>query len=343
MKLAAIFSFSRQGSQTALRAAAALREEYHCQIYTTKQKPENEDLKILPDRIGAFTGSIFEQSDLLVYVGACGIAVRAIAPYIKSKTKDPAVICIDERAQFCISLLSGHIGGANRLTKQIAQKIGAEAIITTATDINHRFSVDEWANRKGFTIGNMNAAKEVSAAILEQEIPICADRPLSEHLPSGLYPGAEGNLGILVSIYRRKPFLNTLNLIPKTLTLGIGCRKGTTAQVIEKAVFRVLKEHNLDFRAVYEVASINLKSAEAGLLEFCRKYGLPIHFYDAKQLLTAQGNFTCSEFVKGITGVDNVCERSAVMGEKQLILKKTAYNGVTVAAAERDWEVSFEE
>lgn len=342
MKQAVIFSFSRQGGETAARIANALMEEFQCRIYIP-EKYSGGRLLPFPDRVGVVTGRIFAGTDLLVYVGACGIAVRSIAPYVKNKTMDPAVICVDECANFCISLLSGHIGGGNRWTKWLAEQIGAVPVITTATDINHRFSVDEWAAGQGYVIGSMKAAKDISSAILEQDIPICSDKLFPERLPSGLCHKEDGKIGIAVSIYKQSPFENTLNIIPKVLTLGIGCRKGIECKVIEAAVQKTLEENHLDLRAVQNVASIDLKSEEQGLLSFCEKYQLPINFYTAKQLLSMEGDFSSSDFVKSVTGVDNVCERSAVFDKKQLIVSKTAYNGVTVAVAETDWEVHFEE
>lgn len=342
MKQAVIFSFSRQGGETAVRIADALVEEFQCQIYIP-EKYSGGRLLPFPDRVGIVTGRIFAKTDLLVYVGACGIAVRSIAPYVKNKTMDPAVICVDECANFCISLLSGHIGGGNRWTKWVAEQIGAVPVVTTATDINHRFSVDEWAARQGYVIGSMKDAKDVSSAILEQDIPVYSDKPLPQKLPDGLCRKADGKIGIAVSVYKQTPFENTLNIIPKVLTLGIGCRKGMNCKTIEAAVQKTLEENLLDIRAVRNAASIDLKAGEKGLLTFCEKYRLPVNFYTAEQLLSVEGDFSSSGFVKSITGVDNVCERSAVCGGKRLIVNKTVYNGVTVAVAETDWEVHFEE
>jgi len=126
------------------------------------------------------------------------------------------------------------------------------------------------------------------------------------------------------------------------LHLGIGCRKGTPTEAIREAVERVLQEYNIDRRAIKCVASIDLKREEPGLLEFCAEQKLPVQFYAAGELKAVPGDFTPSEFVQSITGVDNVCERSALVGAKELIVRKTAMNGVTVALAAEHMEVRFE-
>lgn len=340
MKQAVIISFSRRGGETAGEIAASLEGEYTCRLYAP-EKYAGGNIKTLPDRVGTFTGTVFYDVDVLIYVGACGIAVRAIAPYIKSKTVDPAVICVDELATFCIALLSGHIGGGNRLTHYIANKIGATAVVTTATDVNRKFAVDEWAVGQGFVIGSMEAAKDVSAAILERDVFICADVPITGMLPAGLCPRDTGDVGISVSVYCKKPFENTLHILPRVLTVGIGCKRGTSKEVIESAVLSVFEENSLDFRAVAGVASIDLKSEEQGLLQFCDSCQIPIVFYTVPQLLAVPGTFTSSGFVESITGVDNVCERSAAASGGKIIVKKTVRDGVTVAVAERDWVVNL--
>lgn len=338
---AAILYFSRKGGETALRVAQCLTKEgYCCDLYAPGKHAEI-GVKTINGSARIFTGALMaEKTEAIIFIGACGIAVRSIAPYIKSKTVDPAIICVDECAKFAISLLSGHIGGGNRLTGTLAKGIDAVPVITTATDVNGRFSVDAWAAENGFVIGSMEAAKRVSAAILEKDIPICADVPITGTLRGGLCRG-DGELGICVSVRKQKPFEDTLFIIPRVLKLGIGCRRGTSCEQIETAVKEVLENSGLDFRAVRECASVNLKSDEEGLLKFCSKHNLPASFFSPEELRTLQGGFTASEFVNNTVGTDNVCERSAVFGGGRLIVPKTVGDGVTVAVAEALWEVHF--
>ena len=333
---AALFAFTRRGCETARRILTALPEA-QWQCFTLERFSEPGFGTLTPE----CCGQAFGTSDLLVFVGACGIALRKIAPYVRDKRTDPAVVCVDEQGTFVISLLSGHIGGANGLTKTIAQAIGAVPVITTATDVNGKFSVDTWAAENGCVIDDMKLAKAVSAAILERNVPFSSALPVTGRLPDGLTPEKTGDLGICVSFQESTPFENTLRLIPRILHLGLGCRKGTPKETIAQAVDRVFRENRLDFRAVCLAASIDLKQEEPGLLAFCRERELPVKFYSAAQLRAVPGEFTPSPFVRSVTGVDNVCERAALLGAERLLVKKTADCGVTVAVAVKHWEVHF--
>lgn len=338
MKIA-VFAYSRQGCAMARRVMTHFAGN-EVQPYTMERFEEPGFLPICrPSK--SFYGPIFHDVDAMVFVGSTGIAVREIAPHVRDKATDPAVVSLDELGKFCVPLLSGHIGGANDLALEIAAALGALPVITTATDINKRFSVDAWAARNGCVIDNLSRAKAVSAAILEQDVPLCCDYPITTTLPNGVKTGNSGEVGISISVYRDEPFEKTLRLIPKALHLGIGCRKGTPVETIREAVDEVLKAHNIDRRAVKCAATIDLKAEESGLLAFCQEQKLPVTFYSAEELKAIPGDFTSSAFVQSVTGVDNVCERAALIGAEKLIVKKTARNGVTVALAEEHWEVHF--
>lgn len=335
-----VFAFSRQGCRTARRVMELFKND-NVSAYTMERFGEDGFAPIgSPSR--TFYGDVFNNSDAIVFVGSVGIAVRKIAPYVKDKTTDPAVVSIDELGKFVIPLLSGHIGGANDLALNLAEKLGSTPVITTATDINHKFSVDAWAARNGYAIASLCRAKTVSAEILENDVALSSDYPIITALPNGVVMGESGKVGIRLSVYRDEPFEKTLRLIPPILHLGIGCRKGTEMSVIQEAVDTVLKTNSIDPRAVKCAASIDLKSGEEGLLQFCREKKLPVSFYSAEELKAVQGEFTPSEFVQSVTGVDNVCERAALIGAEKLIVKKTVMNGVTVAVAAEHWEVRFE-
>ena len=336
----AVFAYSRQGCKTARRVIDFFAG-HELQCYTMERFEEPGFLPIRrPSK--PFYGPIFNDVDAMVFVGSVGIAVREIAPHVRAKSTDPAVVSIDELGKFSVPLLSGHIGGANDLALALAETIGATPVITTATDINKKFSVDAWAARKGLVIASLSRAKAVSAAILEQNVPLKSDFSIVTNLPNGVVLADSGDVGIRISVFKDEPYERTLRLIPKVLHLGIGCRKGTPTEAIREAVERVLQEYNIDRRAIKCVASIDLKKEEAGLLEFCAERKLPVQFYTAGELKAVPGDFTPSEFMQSITGVDNVCERSALVGAKELIVKKTAMNGVTVALAAEHMEVRFE-
>ena len=295
------------------------------------------------EKIAADMGELFSSHEALIFIGACGIAVRSIAPHLKSKTEDPAVLVLDDRGRYVIPILSGHIGGANALARSLADKLGAEAIVTTATDGAGRFSCDAWASTHACAISSMEAAKAVSAAILVSDVPISSEFALPEILPTGLVPGGSGPLGVYIGVRGEGPFAKTLCLIPRIVTLGIGCRRGISAEAIREAVSEALASARIDPRAVCRVASIDVKRDEAGLVEYAGDIGAQLVFYSAEELSAVPGDFAESEFVKKTVGVGNVCERAAVLGAGigELLIGKTAHDGVTVAAAVRDWRVEF--
>ncbi len=338
MKLA-IFAYSRRGCALARRVLAALPEaEGAC--YTLERFGE-EGFRPIPQPSAPFYGELFQTMDALVFVGAAGIAVRSIAPHVRSKKTDPAVLCLDELGTWAIPLLSGHIGGANALARTLGEALGAQCVITTATDVNRRFSVDTWATEGGYALSSMAAAKAVSAAILEGDVPFLSALPVLTDPAPGLVPGESGRVGVYIGWEKKEPFETTLRLIPRALHLGLGCRRGTPEETIREAVEGTLAKAGIDPTAVKCAASIDLKKDEAGLLAFCEARGWPLAFYTAEELKALPGDFTPSAFVAKVTGVDNVCERAALMGAEKLILHKTAVNGVTVALAAEKTEVRF--
>ena len=338
---AAIFAFTARGKDTARAVRNCLADSgYEAALYAPERLAEG-DCAAYAGSLPDFTGTVFDR-DAIVFVGACGIAVRAIAPHVASKKSDPAVLCLDEKGQFVISLLSGHIGGANRLAHRLARALGATPVITTATDVNGRFSVDAWAAERDMAISDMAVAKRVSAEILTRDIPFWADEGGEPpRLPDGLVWQNTGELGICVSVRDITPFAETLLLTPRALRVGIGCRRGTSKEAIDAAIDHVFAENHLRPEAVAEAASIDVKQDEAGLLAACAGRGWPARFYSAEELVQVAGSFTPSAFVKNTVGVDNVCERAAAATGGRIIVPKTALNGVTVAVAETEWRIGF--
>ena len=328
MKLA-IFAFTKKGCLLAQRCREAMNAETTRMV--TMEKFGFPDFEAYQPPLSGCMESYFHWADTILFIGSTGMAVRAIAPWVRDKKQDPAVLVLDEGGRYLISILSGHIGGANALTRALAEKISAQPIITTATDVEGKFSVDTWATEQGLHISDMQLCKAVSAAILEGEVPICGENLPFAKLPTGLVEKDAGPLGIYVGIYNRQPFEKTLVLTPKCLTLGLGCRRGTPKENIEEAVKAVFAENDLRLEAVAQAASIDLKANEQGLLDFCTAYQIPVKFYTAEELKKAEGEFTPSAFVRSVTGVDNVCERAAVVAGGKLLVHKTAKNGVTVA------------
>ena len=302
--------------------------------------------------LSTWTEEHFSTNDALIFIGAIGIALRAIAPYIKTKTKDPAVVVVDELGQFSIPILSGHIGGANELALRISEILNAIPVITTATDINKVFAVDTWAKSQGLHILNPECIKLVSSKLLKGEsVHVKSDYPIQGNLPKNVYLNdlEDSNAGYDV-IITHKDLENerkndTLLLVPQIITVGIGCRKDISFEAIESSILNILESENYHILAINALASIDKKANEKGILEFAKKYDLPFNTYSAEELNSLEGDFTKSEFVKSVVEVDNVCERSAIMESNgKLIRRKDTCDGagVTVALAINDPIISWE-
>lgn len=280
-----------------------------------------------------------------MFIGATGIAVRYIAPYVKSKDTDPAVVCIDEHGKWAIALLSGHIGGCNLLTQRIADGTGAEPIITTATDLNGKFSVDTFAVRNGMGISSLKIAKDVSARVLDGRfVGFHSDIPIDGELPDGITIADSGEFGVCVSSDpQKKPFDVTLNLIPQDVVLGIGCKRGTDPEKLSGFVHSQLSKLGIAPERVACIASIDLKKDEGAILDLSRSLKIPSYFYSSEELNALEGDFSSSRFVQSVTQVDCVCERSAAKasGGNDFILRKTAEDGMTLAACTRKLEPRF--
>ncbi len=329
----ALTAFTRRGAGLALRLAQALSEDgCRCDTAFGQKLADALEFPHAYGSLGAWAGEQFAKADALVFVGASGIAVRAIAPFVRDKFTDPAVVSIDEMGRFAVPLLSGHAGGANDMARRLAEITGGAAAISTATDINGLFAVDSWAVERGFTVTDRKLAKEVSAVLLDGgRVGFTSDFPM-DCLP-GLHSGP-GELGVWVTARDSGgPFQRTLRLVPKCLALGIGCRRGMAEESIRAAVESALKDFGWDLAAVRAVGTIDLKKDEPGLLAFCRGLGVELTVYTAKELQGAEGKFTSSEFVRSVTGVDNVCERAAALLGGELVVPKQAGNGVTVAVS----------
>jgi cobalt-precorrin 5A hydrolase len=293
------------------------------------------------ESLGECVGKYFNAVDGLVFISATGIAVRSIAKYINHKGSDPAVVVVDESGKFCISLLSGHSGGANALAKNIADLIGAMPVITTATDVENKFAVDDFARKNKLKIVNWKKAKEISVDILEgKKKGIFSELPVVGNIPKELYFADKSESDIVISYYKSE---NALQLIPKIIAVGVGCKKNTESEKIAFAIGACLKAENILPDAVFCISSIDLKKNEKGIIDYCDGKGLPFITFSAEKLQVVEGDFSKSDFVKNVTGVSNVCERSAVCASNgRLICRKKVYDGVTVALAEVKGSVSFE-
>ena len=316
----------------------------------------------------AWTALAWETSDALLFVGAAGIAVRAIAPHVASKATDSAVVVIDEAGRFAVPLLSGHLGGANELAQTVARAAGAIPVITTATDVRGVWAVDTWARCAGLAVSNPEAIKRVSARLLSGgRVTLYSDMPISGQPPEGVdvasdraradivvSPFAGANAGasvraaettgeVLPAGETGKPAPEPLRLVVPCIVAGIGCRRGACAEAIGEAFLLACGQAGISPSAVREAATIDVKAHEEGLLAFFRARNIPLATYSAEELSQVEGSVSPSDFVRATVGVDNVCERAALADGGKLIFPKLAHGGVTVAFSNVTIELSFKE
>ena len=340
MKHAKFVSFTEVGARTAERAAALLPD------FLTERYARTVDPSLAGTALSRFAQQAMVDCDLIVFVGAAGIAVRAVAPYLAGKAYDPAVVVIDEAGRFVIPVLSGHLGGANALAERLADGLGAQAVVTTATDGRGVFAADSWAKDNGCAVIDPPNIKHVSGALLRGETAgLRSDFPVDGRLPAHVSLDAAAESGIAIGFdTKAAPFAHTLHLVPRIVHIGIGCRRGTDADKIETAVREALAAAGVPREAVRGAASIDIKNDEPGLLALCEQQGWPLETFSADALRQAAGDFTPSAFVAETVGVDNVCERAAVCAAAggRLLCRKTARDGVTVALAARDFRVRFD-
>ena len=276
------------------------------------------------------------QSDALVFVMAAGIVVRYIAPLLRGKDKDPAVIVMDIRGQWVISLLSGHLGGANELAVQLAAVTGGHPIVTTATDVEGIVAFDAVAKRNQLLIENLSALKYVSGRLLDKkEVKVVID-------PFYVVDGEK-----------------TLCLRPQTLVLGVGCKKGMSPERMVEAFHSFAKEYLPDMRCIRAVATVDAKAGEEAILSLAEKLQIPLMIISRKMIgkldfqTVPGGPLEYSPFVEKNIGVGSVAEASAYLaarsmaggeyktgrsiapkGGARLRIKKHKYEGITFAVAE---------
>ena len=319
----AIAAFTHKGVNLALRLAEFLEARVFA-----PERFSREGVNIIDGHLSDWAGKMFHEVSALIFVSACGIAVRSVAPHVKDKMNDPAVVVVDEGGKFVIPLLSGHVkpggfprsrvGGANDLARKIAAFLNATPVITTATDVNNLPAVDEWAVKNNCLIENPGAVKNISAEILEGHSAGVA--VTYENIPA--------------------PFPVTLMLRPRVLVLGAGCRRGVSPADFESSAMDFLNGAGVSVMSLKALSTIDIKKDEPAMKIFAENHNISLVTFTADELNTLKGNFTASERVRHFTGTDNVCERSCVLcaGDGGVLLRsKTVYNGITFALARSEY------
>ncbi len=352
-----IISFTEKGIGLSQKVAEVLGYD-NVKLFTkcsvAKEKNKLPMMQYVEEGLGEWTEKQMALKHTLLFIGACGIAVRAIAPYITDKLHDSAVLVMDEEGKYVIPVLSGHVGGANEIAVKIAIEMGAIPVITTATDINDKFAVDLFAKRNGLHIENKDGIAKVSSKVLAgKEICIAVEQGHWDEnvsIPEGIIlsefttrPEQTADV-VITNQTGVKGALLTLN--PREYIIGIGCKRGKEEEKIEQFILKNLEKLGITMEQIMAVASVDKKKDETGLVAWCRKRGIPFWTYTAQQLQQAEGDFSVSDFVKEQVGVDNVCERAALLACQDggsLVYKKHAEDGMTIAIAKRSWRVTFDE
>lgn len=317
----------------------------------TLEKHVEEGFKIIFPSLSQLVHDIFSSYDRFLFVMAAGIVVRTIAPLIRHKGIDPGVLVMDEKGEFVISLLSGHMGGANELALKIASHMGATPVITTASDVQGTIAVDSLAEKLNCSIESLEDAKKITVQIIENKrVGIISEIPIYLSLKKNIISFDridEINLSsqeieglILISKEKPKDFsLPTVWLIPRDLVIGIGCKRGKTKEELTLVITEVLKESGFSLSRVGKIASVSIKEDEIGLLELSKSFKIPIIFLPIKAIREVEDLFEGSEFVKKTLGIKAVSEPCGYIGSNfgKCLVPVQKRNGITLSI----WEKTY--
>jgi cobalt-precorrin 5A hydrolase len=327
-------------TQNGLLLAKALKSHFPKSVIYTLPKWCDNDTVGIDGELVTFTGQLMALHRTLVFVMATGIVVRCVAKHLVDKTTDAAVVVLDEKGQFAISLLSGHLGGANAVAAQIAEKIHAVPVITTASDVQGVPSVDMIAKAHNLIVESMADAKHITAMAVNGQQIAFSNRTL---LPLPTYfanNNAEAKaLGLVIVshqlvITENRPYAR---LIPRNIIIGIGCKRGVPGKNIIAFINEVFERCNIHPRSIRQLASIDIKADEPGIHETADYFGTRAVFIDKADIEEIEGQFASSPFVKAHVGVSGVCEPAAfIAGGKQgrFISQKQSKEGMTLAIFE---------
>lgn len=350
MKLA-IIALTRNGARLGARLQAA---RPGAQLFVLERFAAEAGAAASPfagDLKGLVAG-LWGQYQGFAFIMATGIVVRTVAPHLAGKGRDPAVVVLDEAGQFAVSLLAGHLGGANRLAVELAAAVGGTPVVTTATDVNGLTAWDEAARQAGLRVEPLAHIKHLNSLLLEGGRIALVDRrgrvaPYFANTPgievhatfaAALQSPAAGLVFVthrLIPDLERRP--NLLVLRPPDLVVGIGCNRGTGADEIETAVTGELGRAFLAFASIGRVASIADKGDEPGLLEFAARHALPLELFPAGELNAVVAPSPASRAALDAVGARGVCEPAAILaaGGGPLLIAKKKCGNVTIAVAER--------
>ena len=280
-------------------------------------------------------GGIFNGYDRIVFIGAAGIAVRYMAPFVADKRRDPAVVVIDPVGRYVIPILSGHLGGANAYAVELAKAMGAEAVLTTASDSLGFEAIDVFAQRENYAFDDMVAMKEVAAAMVAgRQIPWYSEE---DALPA--YPhikrvtsmdAADVKDGVVVTT-KDVEIRSGLQLVPRRIHLGIGSKKGTDPQTLVELIKKTLKTYAIHPMALAAIHTIDIKKEEPAIVYAAKAFGVPLKIYTAEELSRNENRCEGSDFVRATVGVSSVSCTAAYMGGEMMIAEKIREEGFTLS------------
>lgn len=339
----AIVTLSQDGMVLANRLAKHL-DDRECQIYT-KEKYANETTKIITTDIATFMGSIIGAYQIICCIMATGIVVRAIAPHLEHKSSDPGILVMDTNGEFVISLLSGHLGGANDAARLVAKRLDAQAVITTGTDVKGTMAVDVLAQKIHCTIDNFTDAKDVTALILNGD-PIAFVNQENCDLNAVILPkninctpeitAVNKYAGAIFTTLDTKKIalpIPSVKLIPRKLVLGVGCRRDTPGEKIIKAIQSTMRSIDLNEKGIKALATIGLKAEEPGIQEACDYFKAKKVIVPNQMVKMVQSRFEASDFVFITTGLYAVSEPCGFIASNfgKCLLAKQKLDGITLS------------
>ena len=318
----AVISVTKQGDLIADKIGANLNVKLF-----SKYRNEAFNLKIV-------TEEAMKNYKCVIFISSTGIAVRSIAPFIKSKVQDPAVVVIDCTGKFVVSLLSGHLGGANELTLKISEIVNAQPIITTASDNLGFDAPDMIAKANDLVITDFHKAKEIAALLVHKKKVAFIDEDDGIQCPKGYCEDVNKAEGIVyVTNKSHVPMQNkltALKLIRQNIVIGIGCKKNYPKGKMLNKVKEAFSNYNLDIRAIRTISTVEVKKKETAILELSKTLNVPLEIWTIDEIRTVEHKYKGSDFVKKAIGVSSVSEPSVELSGGEIMANKLSMDGMTL-------------
>lgn len=334
----AIICITENGKNLALKLQSELKEGH---IYFVKKNGEDssENIIVVREKLKEFIPTIFNKYRYIVFIMATGIVVRTIAPLIQSKFDDPAVIVTDEKGTNVISLLSGHIGGANEMTLYISNLIGSNPVITTATDVNNKSSLDIMAKKLDGYIENFrdNVLKINSMLVNNEPVGLFLDGDYDVDTRGFKLVKQEEleNLETVVVVSHKENVnsKNIIKLVPKDIVIGVGCKRNIDSIHLQNSLKEFLHINNIDINAIKFIGSIEIKKDEQAIIDLAKYLNVPFKTFTVEEISKVDHLYSKSEWVKKNVGVYSVAEPCAhLLSESNVIIEKQKYTGITFSA-----------